>query len=372
MGERFRKQENRLVNRRIAQINVKRAMIAGVIAALLVPFIMIFGSGISAEYGSFTTMMIVFEVLCFGFVGLNVLSMKTENFKLGILSYRCFWAVFEGFSFYITYVSSSSGAGVGFYSVMLCVLTLIPLLSITEMAYGIAAELIFILCLSIKSEAGGMEIFNILVLNAVLISVSRAIYTHMREFIAMKDTISEKTNRSLTDVPTGLMNSKGFEKGAYHSFLSSIKHNRNAAIIMIDIDDLRNINTVLGSRTGDECIKTVAGIIRSLVAKYSNVCARIDGGKFAVFMECSSSEEAVRAGEKIRTMVASKRLASVSGGNADFLTVSVGIASFVPEDEREFALLYEEAEDSLIEAKTNGKNLTIFEDRGFGTLKKAN
>lgn len=341
---------------------------AGVVMTLLIPFTLLFGSSLAEGHDSFYSLMIVFEVISLTTAGIDFFALKNGNMKPGLVSYRVFWAAFEIMGMYLAYVSRSEGAGVSFYPIMICVLTLVPLLSLGDLIYAVTAEMIFILALSLSLGTFGMEIYDIVVLNAILIGASRSIYSHMREYIALKENSSEKTGRSLTDVPTGLLNRNGFERSAFRSFTECIRRGTYASVIMIDIDNLKDINATYGTKTGDDCIRTVAASIRALAAKYSNVSARLDGGRFVVFTEGSSSEEAVRLGEKIRSVVYSKRMAPLNSSDSKFMAVSVGIASFVPEEEREFAILYEEAEDSMISAKELGKNRAIFENRPLDQL----
>lgn len=363
MGERFRRQDNRIVDRKLALINIRRAMAAALVMTLLIPVTILFGASLAEGHSGFYYLMLVFEIISLTTAGIDFYALKKGKLKSGLVSYRVFWAAFEILGMYLAYVSRAEGAGVSFYPIMICVLTLVPLLSLGDLIYAVTAEMIFILVLSVNQGTFGMEIFDIIILNAILIGASRSIYSHMREFIALKENSSEKTGRSLTDVPTGLLNRNGFERNAFRVFTDCIRRNTYASVLMIDIDNLKDINTAYGTRSGDDCIRTVAASIRALSAKYNSVSARLDGGKFAVFMEGSSSEEALRLGEKIRSVVYSKRMAPLNSSDSKFMAVSVGIASFVPDEEKEFALLYEEAEDSMISAKELGKNRAIFENR---------
>ena len=373
MGEKFRRQENRIVDRKIALFNVRRAMVAGALVSLLVPLLMIFGSSVSEIHGGFSTVLVLFETVCLAVTGANYLAVRRNNLNLGIPAYRIFWASFEITGFYLSYISRADSVGVGFYPILMVVFAVVPLLSFSEFIYGFVAELIFVFVVSAKYGTSGFEIFNILVLNGFVFWKSREAYAHMREYIAMKENSSEKTSRSLSDIPTGLMNGKGFERAAYNVFMSGIKNENYVAVLITDIDNLKSINGRYGAKMGDECIRCVSGIIKSQTSRYTNAIARLEGGKFAVCMECGCTDDAVRAAEKIRSMVSSKRMVPLGNGDSDFMTVSVGVAAFVPEAEKEYYIMYEEAEDSLIEAKENGKNLTIFEDSICGNgYRKAN
>ena len=363
MGEKFRRQDNRIVERKLALLNIKRAMAAGTVMTLLIPLTILFGASLAEGHSGFMKLMLVFEIVSITTTCIGFYSLKNGNLRPGLISYRVFWAAFEILGMYLAYISRQAGAGVSFYPIMICVLTLVPLLSVGDLIYAVTAEVVFILALSVKLGTFGMEIFDIIVLNAILIGASRSIYSHMREYISLKENSTERVGRSLTDIPTGLMNRNGFERKAYRLFTDCIRRGEYASILMIDIDNLKDINSVYGTKTGDDCIRTVAASVRALAAKYSNVSARLDGGRFAVFTAGNSVEEAVRLGEKIRSVIYAKRMAPLNTSDSKFMAVSVGIASFIPEEEREFAHLYEEAEDSMINAKEMGKNRAIFENR---------
>lgn len=148
---------------------------------------------------------------------------------------------------------------------------------------------------------------------------------------------------------TGLANRSSFEE-----LNSSIKTKKGtkAAFLMIDLDYFKNVNDLLGHHAGDELLKEVAAIIRSLLPK-NGMAFRYGGDEFIVILESTTSKEAEKLArniiEKINEFVEQHTEIYEIGVSA-----SIGI-SYYPDDGDDKRLLYKKADAALYNAKKNGK-----------------
>ena len=81
----------------------------------------------------------------------------------------------------------------------------------------------------------------------------------------------------LTDLP----NRRGFFAKAYDLLKSDFKEGKFAVVAYIDMDSLKNINTIHGHEEGDKAVKRVAEILDQVFGENS-ICGRIRGDEFAV------------------------------------------------------------------------------------------
>ncbi len=86
---------------------------------------------------------------------------------------------------------------------------------------------------------------------------------------------------SLTDELTGLHNRRGFLSVAQQNLFLAKRARLNAALIYIDLDNMKSINDNYGHEEGDRALRTVAAILRR-VFRESDVLARLGGDEFVV------------------------------------------------------------------------------------------
>ncbi|WP_026498415.1 GGDEF domain-containing protein [Butyrivibrio sp. WCD2001] len=99
----------------------------------------------------------------------------------------------------------------------------------------------------------------------------------------------------LTDLP----NRRGFFAKAYDLLKSDFKEGTYAVVAYIDMDSLKNINTIHGHDEGDNAVKRVAEILKEVFGENS-VCGRIRGDEFAVIEVTTEEDKA----EELRTEMA--------------------------------------------------------------------
>ena len=129
------------------------------------------------------------------------------------------------------------------------------------------------------------------------------------------------------------------------------------AMLMIDIDNLKQTNDRLGHIAGDKIITRLSNCIRMLFRE-SDILGRVGGDEFAVFMKDCSSQEQVC--EKARKLCELYRTIMSEGNDSVQLSCSIGIAMF-PDSGTTFMQLYSNADKALYETKKDGKNsYTVF------------
>ena len=119
---------------------------------------------------------------------------------------------------------------------------------------------------------------------------------------------AEKTEAELRfladhDSLTGLLNRRRFrvELDQYVSFTA--RYGGRGAVMVIDIDGLKQVNDSLGHQAGDRLIRRVAEILRERV-RATDLVARLSGDEFAVLMPQTDTAGAMQLGEDLRYQVA--------------------------------------------------------------------
>jgi diguanylate cyclase (GGDEF)-like protein len=159
-------------------------------------------------------------------------------------------------------------------------------------------------------------------------------------------------HQARTDSLTGLFNHSVFYERLLQSLQESSRTHAPLAVLMLDIDDFKQVNDVHGHAVGDELLRYLAEAMRAIVRPEDAIC-RLGGEEFAVVMDECNGEDAVRVAERVQN-----RLAGVDFPGIGHMTVSVGLA-LGPEhamNPRELAAC---AEAAMMTAKAQGKNQVV-------------
>ena len=177
---------------------------------------------------------------------------------------------------------------------------------------------------------------------------------------------AEKTEAELRyladhDSLTGLLNRRRFrsELDQYVSFTA--RYGGRGAVMVIDIDGLKEVNDRLGHQAGDNLIRRVSEILRERV-RATDLVARLSGDEFAVLMPQTDTAGAMQLGEDLRAQVAEGLAQGAESGEA---TISVGITMFSGSDAVGAEAVLVAADQAMYQAKSEGRNrITLFHAPG--------
>ncbi|NGP53839.1 GGDEF domain-containing protein [Thioalkalivibrio sp. XN8] len=139
---------------------------------------------------------------------------------------------------------------------------------------------------------------------------------------------------SETDELTGLCNLRSFSRQHRQEHERALRHRRAYAVVMMDLNGLKQINDTWGHEVGDRALILFANIIARLT-RTTDAAGRIGGDEFAALLTETDAEQAARVVHRIRAAV--ERSTIEVGGHMLRLSVALGIATFPhdSEDSRE-------------------------------------
>jgi len=158
-----------------------------------------------------------------------------------------------------------------------------------------------------------------------------------------------------TDGLTGLTNHRTFQERFGDLLERGRRHNREAAVLLCDVDHFKKVNDTYGHPVGDEVLRQVAKVLMDAVRKI-DITARYGGEEFVVVLEATNLEGALQLAERIRNDVGSLVLDSDKGTFK--VAISIGVA-ISPADGRDRAQLIEHADHALYRAKESGRNRVV-------------
>lgn len=191
--------------------------------------------------------------------------------------------------------------------------------------------------------------------------VLQIIMDHTKE---MEERIKIQNERDF-DTLTGLLNRLSFQNSVQNFIAQDPVHNKKAAMIMWDLDNLKYVNDTYGHDRGDEYLQLAGKALSTLKAENVYV-ARVSGDEFFVFMEYDGDKEVVRKTvDKIKEQLFESTL-NISASTKVKVRATTGI-TWYPEDSTKYDELKKFADFAMYTAKHSIKgsirefNRTLYE-----------
>ncbi|SDT47946.1 PleD family two-component system response regulator [Pseudomonas sp. R4-83] len=159
-----------------------------------------------------------------------------------------------------------------------------------------------------------------------------------------------------SDGLTGLSNRRHFDEYLELEWRRSLRDQSQLSLLMIDVDYFKSYNDSFGHVEGDEALRKVAAAIRDASARPSDLPARYGGEEFVLVLPNTSPGGARLVAEKLRQTVAALKIPHNTPAAGDSLTISIGLATMVPQAGSDCRLLISAADRGLYLAKNNGRN----------------
>ena len=170
------------------------------------------------------------------------------------------------------------------------------------------------------------------------INTRRRSEEHVR-YLALHDPLTELANRAQ------------FDERMQFALARARRYDECVGLILIDLDDFKNVNDQHGHAVGDQLLQTVARRLRSTVRE-TDTPARIGGDEFVILLTGPVTRETARmVAEKVYSQVA---LPMDFGGRRVEITCSLGLALY-PEDAGDATSLAKFADDAMYRGKRAGR-----------------
>jgi diguanylate cyclase (GGDEF)-like protein len=160
--------------------------------------------------------------------------------------------------------------------------------------------------------------------------------------------------QSVSDELTKIFNRRGFDQFLARQWAHASRQRTPLTLLLLDIDYFKRYNDKLGHQAGDKALIQVAEIISQQTRRSDDLCARWGGEEFVVLLPQTDLNAGLQIAENIRHSVWSSNVFH-PGGMEQRLSVSIGVATMIPENTQADYLL-KEADKALYQAKAGGRN----------------
>ena len=164
---------------------------------------------------------------------------------------------------------------------------------------------------------------------------------------------------SETDALTNLANRRKFDLAYESEWERALRLQQPMAVVILDVDDFKQYNDRYGHQAGDNCLRTLAQVLREHARRVMDVAARYGGEEFALILPGMTGVEAASLAEDVRRWVERAGIEHEGAGRGNVVTVSAGVAALVPVRGTSPIDLLSVADAALYAAKAKGKNVVV-------------
>ncbi len=184
------------------------------------------------------------------------------------------------------------------------------------------------------------------IIETIISSISIALEKNM--------SIQKLENAAVLDPLTNCYNRRALSTFIENDIAYARRCKNELAVIMIDMDNFKQINDTYGHLAGDTVLKGTSSLIHTLVRK-SDYLVRFGGEEFVLVLPDTGLHNAMLLAEKLRKKIAAQQIAI--GGTSIKVTASFGVASLG--NKQDGSSLLREADERMYVAKTTGKNVVV-------------
>ena len=166
--------------------------------------------------------------------------------------------------------------------------------------------------------------------------------------------------QTFSDGLTGVANRRAFDVAIDREVRRAKRAGSMVSLLMIDIDYFKPYNDHYGHQQGDQCLIQVASALQAQLQRSVDMLARYGGEEFAVILPDNDPRQALHMAGTLHGRIVRLALPhEYAGGPDKQITVSIGVATLMPDRHGDVAALIGAADHALYGAKRQGRNRIV-------------
>jgi len=178
-----------------------------------------------------------------------------------------------------------------------------------------------------------------------------------KDVSALNNEVSMLEHSANTDPLTGVFNRRFFMASIALMINNAIRDNKTSYIVLLDLDNFKNINDTYGHRAGDDVLIAFADMAHNSMRK-GDLFARYGGEEFVMLISSNEKESISTLLERIRKKTVDLNI--MSEGKAIHFSTSIGAATINSGSDIDIEMAIAQADRALYTAKREGRNRIVF------------
>lgn len=211
------------------------------------------------------------------------------------------------------------------------------------------------------------------VLLAKMRSIQRQIEMRRQWLFALQElrhANATLSHLSETDGLTGLLNRRGLDRHIEAAIHQAHQRRKPLTLLLCDVDHFKLYNDTLGHQAGDDCLSAIGEVFRSSCQREGQHAGRYGGEEFALVLSDTPKSGAMTFARALMNLLAAQRLPHPKSSTGDWVTVSGGITTCIPDEHTSAQGLIQRADEALYVAKGRGRNRFFSYEMRLDTLQK--
>lgn len=175
----------------------------------------------------------------------------------------------------------------------------------------------------------------------------------VRDITERKQTEDKLQTLATTDGLTGLFNRIYFNHRLEHELQRAIRYKTPLSLLMLDIDNFKEVNDTYGHQAGDVCLVELGKLLIRLL-RTVDICARYGGEEFVIILPQTVQENAMLLAERLRKQVEAL-IVDYDKQHIQY-RVSIGVKTLDLTSETTTEQLLKSVDSALYSAKQGGRN----------------
>jgi diguanylate cyclase (GGDEF)-like protein len=192
---------------------------------------------------------------------------------------------------------------------------------------------------------------------AVLTAKVRAACERARAIRQLRYELRFAELHAMIDPLTGLFNRRHFDTRVREASAYAKRHEEPFAIVMLDLDNFKQVNDTFGHEEGDRVLVHFAAAVRA-VLRGEDVAFRYGGEEFVLLLRACDSARAVEVAQRLRTRLHARSF-HFARGAVRTITFSAGVAAAQESENFSADELVSRADAALYRAKNAGRDRIV-------------
>ncbi len=161
---------------------------------------------------------------------------------------------------------------------------------------------------------------------------------------------------AMIDGLTQVANRRKFDEALAVSWRNCLREGRPLSLVLLDLDSFKQFNDRYGHQQGDLCLIAVAEALNQSVRRPLDLVARYGGEEFVCILPDTDCRGATQRAEVMREAVKALQIEHQDSAAGPFVSISLGIATQIPDADSSPEALLAAADRQLYRAKQEGRD----------------
>ncbi|MBU7586792.1 MAG: GGDEF domain-containing protein [Nostoc sp. TH1S01] len=160
----------------------------------------------------------------------------------------------------------------------------------------------------------------------------------------------------MVDQLTQIANRRRFDSELEYVWQYFVREQGYVSLLLCDIDYFKQYNDTYGHAAGDDCLRLIAQVLQQTVKRSTDLAARYGGEEFVVILPNTDSNGAFQVAQEIHQAIKNLHIPHAASIVKPYVTLSIGIATVIPQLNMTSLNLIEVADEALYLAKAKGRD----------------